>query len=84
MEREFIAQTIYAWGRGKDKATALRNMRKHASPDDLKRQGYTVWDCPKGTGVCDVTGRLEWPAELSPAVMVVDKRTEYAKKGRAA
>lgn len=83
MEREFIARTLYAWGRGKDKATAIRNMRRHADPDTLKRQGYTVHDCPKGAGVCDVTGRIEWPADLPPAVMVEDKRTEYAKGGRA-
>lgn len=84
MEREFIAQTLYAWGRGKDKATAVRNMRKHADRDTLKRQGYVIFDCPLGTTVCDVRGSLSYPMGADAPVKVEDKRTEYAKRGRAA
>lgn len=83
MEREFIAQTLYAWGRGKDKAKALRNLRLYADRETLKKQGYTIWDCPKGTTVCEVRGTLSYPASADEPVLVDDKRTEYAKGGRA-
>lgn len=78
MERDFIALTLNAWGRGKDKATAVRNLKRHGR-FEVERYGYLVYEVTPGTYVNDMGG-FNRPMKDPEPVKVLDKR----KQGRAA
>jgi hypothetical protein len=80
MEREFIATTLYAWGRGKDKAEAIRNVKAHAGQDVIRRHGYLVYEVTPGTYVNDLGG-FNRPAADPEPVLILDKRTAWTKAG---